>query len=649
MNDNQGSWRFPVSDGAELRGINASFDAKFRAARLRSLAREICQNSLDARNNLDEPVRLDFQKFDLPRQEFPGAEQYDQLLVDCLSYWKKRRADKGVKDSNEIRALSLAKKTLDQSMISVLRISDYNTTGVRPSKDEWDGLIRSSGLSFKPAGSNGSYGIGKAAPFACSDMLTVFYSTNSDEGRLSQGVAHFASFTDAAGQEHENVGYFCLGRNEPLPQELHLDPAFRRAPEDYGTDIYIIGFCERKNPAWMQELMDYILSDFIYAIYKNLLEVKVGGLYMNRAGLEKYMQAKRKSLQKPQLYYKVLTDEKHHYKRIPLPELGYLDVYVYLDDQKCTRKVMMCRQNGMKICSLDSRSGFPSMPFEAICYAGGEKLNDMLCKMETPEHTKWSPDYCEPDERAEGKKILRDMKEKIIVYLNELFHNTAETEMDMVGAGALLPDEALLSDKEPGENGQDQPSQETSLTDIRSSEPKTTPKGADEGGDEPAGAPGTPGDDEPGGGAEPPEPGGSDTPGGTSGGSDGGDDDPPAPPGGGETRSPGDGPKDRQQRHPMKLSHFRSLCSDPASGTYRMSIKPAQSGTDVALKIYLSAETERVDAPILSATMNGNALQVNGNEITGFSLEAGKTCQLEVKLATDAYYSVEVKADAAES
>ena len=227
MNDNQGSWRFPVSDGAELRGINASFDAKFRAARLRSLAREICQNSLDARNNLDEPVRLDFQKFDLPRQEFPGAEQYDQLLVDCLSYWKKRRADKGVKDSNEIRALSLAKKTLDQSMISVLRISDYNTTGVRPSKDEWDGLIRSSGLSFKPAGSNGSYGIGKAAPFACSDMLTVFYSTNSDEGRLSQGVAHFASFTDAAGQEHENVGYFCLGRNEPLPQELHLDPAFR--------------------------------------------------------------------------------------------------------------------------------------------------------------------------------------------------------------------------------------------------------------------------------------------------------------------------------------------------------------------------------------------------------------------------------------
>ena len=97
MNDNQGNWRFPISDGAELRGINASFDAKFRAARLCSLAREICQNSLDAHRSNNEPVRLEFQLFDLPRQLFPGAEKYSQILTDCLDYWKKRRADKGVK------------------------------------------------------------------------------------------------------------------------------------------------------------------------------------------------------------------------------------------------------------------------------------------------------------------------------------------------------------------------------------------------------------------------------------------------------------------------------------------------------------------------------------------------------------------------
>ncbi len=645
MNDNQGNWRFPISDGAELRGINASFDAKFRAARLCSLAREICQNSLDAHRSNNEPVRLEFQLFDLPRQLFPGAEKYSQILTDCLDYWKKRRADKGVKDSNEIRALTLAKKTLDQSTISVLRISDHNTTGVRPSKDEWDGLIHSSGLSFKPAGANGSYGIGKAAPFACSDMLTVFYSTNTEEGdHLSQGVAHFASFTDATGTEFENVGYFCLGRNEPLPQELDLDPAFQRAPEDYGTDIYIFGFCAQDNPDWPQELMDCILSDFIYAIYKGLLEIRINDFSLSGTNLEKYMHTDRRSLRGPLLYYKVLTGPKHYYQQIELPNMGYLDLYVRINEPDCTGHVMMCRKNGMKICSWDRRRGFPSLPFEAICYAGGTILNDMLCRMETPEHTKWSPDCCESGKKHAGKQLLNQMRDAINAYLNELFHNTTVTEMDMVGAGNLLPDETLPVDERQGEKGNDQSSKEIQISITKCSEPNITPKGANDGQDEPTNAPGKPGGDESGGDEAPPDSSPSGTHSRTGGGSDG---KPHKTPGDSSPRSPGDTPDERQRRRPVKLSHFRALCSNPTDGTYRMSIKPAQDGTDVALEIYLSAETERIKAPILSAAINGTPLTVNGNKITGFSLETGKTCQLDVKLATDAYYSVEVKADAA--
>lgn len=51
-------WRFPSNDYGEKKGINDSGIATFRGTPLRSLAREICQNSLDAAR--DKTVRIEF-------------------------------------------------------------------------------------------------------------------------------------------------------------------------------------------------------------------------------------------------------------------------------------------------------------------------------------------------------------------------------------------------------------------------------------------------------------------------------------------------------------------------------------------------------------------------------------------------------------
>ena len=45
-------WRFPSNDYGEKKGINDSGIATFRGTPLRSLAREICQNSLDAARDI---------------------------------------------------------------------------------------------------------------------------------------------------------------------------------------------------------------------------------------------------------------------------------------------------------------------------------------------------------------------------------------------------------------------------------------------------------------------------------------------------------------------------------------------------------------------------------------------------------------------
>ena len=77
--------------------------------------------------------------------------------------------------------------------ISCLRISDFNTTGLTGSHEEynspWCNLTKSSGASDKSGGAGGSFGIGKFAPYACSVLRTVFYSTSDTEGICAaQGV-----------------------------------------------------------------------------------------------------------------------------------------------------------------------------------------------------------------------------------------------------------------------------------------------------------------------------------------------------------------------------------------------------------------------------------------------------------------------------
>ena len=72
-------------------------------------------------------------------------------------------------------------KIVENDETVVLRISDFNTSGLLGSREEintdWTNLTKSSGASDKKGTAGGSYGIGKYAPFACSDYATVFYST----------------------------------------------------------------------------------------------------------------------------------------------------------------------------------------------------------------------------------------------------------------------------------------------------------------------------------------------------------------------------------------------------------------------------------------------------------------------------------------
>ena len=66
------NWNFPESNYSQRFGISEAGIETFRGSLFGSLAKEICQNSLDARLNFSEPVTVEFLKFDIKTEDIPG-------------------------------------------------------------------------------------------------------------------------------------------------------------------------------------------------------------------------------------------------------------------------------------------------------------------------------------------------------------------------------------------------------------------------------------------------------------------------------------------------------------------------------------------------------------------------------------------------
>ena len=281
------NWNFPESNYSQRFGISEAGIETFRGSLFGSLAKEICQNSLDARLNFSEPVTVEFSKFDIKTEDIPGYETLNNALNSCLNSSSDKKAGKFFEN---------ACKKMGNQRISVLRASDFNTTGLRGSKESnisvnpWQSLVKSSGISDKAAASGGSYGIGKSAPFASSEIRTVFYTTFDTEGILAtQGVSRLISFPIGEDKLTQGIGYYGeTEKNSPIFEELNLDTSFKRDGQT-GTDVYIIGFWE--DPKWKEELITAILENFLIAIYSKNLIVKVDDTIISRETLKETIEA----------------------------------------------------------------------------------------------------------------------------------------------------------------------------------------------------------------------------------------------------------------------------------------------------------------------------------------------------------------------
>lgn len=461
-------WNFPENNFGSLTGISEAGIETFRANIYNSLAREICQNSLDARLKDDEPVTVDFQKIKVDNSNFQGYNEFLNIWQRCLKFWGKKNNKKAVD------FLGNGYRTLMNKRICVLRISDFNTTGLTGSDKEydttpWQNLVKSSGVSDKGDSDGGSFGIGKSAPFACSDLRTLFYSTFDKDGiRSTQGVSKLVSYINDYGNLTQGTGYFGdTSRNLAINYELSIDSSYSRG-NNTGTDIYIMGFIDEEE--WKLEIIKSVLEGFMVSIYNNKIIIKVGNTEISEKTLPLILEEYRNSIKWTYNYYRALTEGEIF--TTDFAGMGEVELKVLISPE-LHRRALMSRSSGMKI--FDKANISSTIPFAAILTLNGNVVNKFFREMETPQHNAWEPGF--HSDKKKAKKIRKELYQYIKDIIIQMGKNEATDEIDADGVGEYLPDKFFDSKNQTQNDKDETVTDKTKDIEIKVVEKVKIPKG----------------------------------------------------------------------------------------------------------------------------------------------------------------------------
>src|SRR5690554_262808 len=435
---NERKWRFPLSGRNFRTGIKDAGIESFTGNRIHSLAKEICQNSLDAKiKSNNDPVIVEFKQYKLLRSKFPNIEGLKYSLEQSLE------TSRNLKDQDALAFFENALKVVNKPYIPFLRVSDFNTTGLKGvnkiSNSNWADLVRSAGVSNKSGDSGGSFGIGKNATYATSDLRTIFYSTLTiDEEKATQGVANLISYDIFEKNDFtQGRGHYALNDNQdPIDELIQLDPEFIR--EQSGTDIFISGYSFYNNNS-KTDIISSVLDTYLYAIFENTLVLYVDNEIINKDTIDEIIFKYKDSIKKTTYeLYNLLSSTKVKIFKETIEEKDDLEIRVILNP-KGSRRVSMIRNPWMKIKELDR---FPSgLLFEAVAIIKGERLNEVLRQVENPQHDDWEPERISnnPQLKLKAEKILKEMRSKILEKINEIYEPEIEDVMDIFGAGDKIP------------------------------------------------------------------------------------------------------------------------------------------------------------------------------------------------------------------
>jgi hypothetical protein len=264
-------WAHSSDDSDQWDGFNEAGIEHFLGNPIFHLAKEINQNALDAAE--DGLVKVSFMFKEIDIDSIPNLGEFKDTIKSCL--------DASKSESEKAKSFfEKATKMLAKKRIGVLVISDSNTSGIRgPAVNgtPFYAFMKATGQSKKDSQTaSGSFGIGKFAPYAVSNLRTIFVSTIYSDGngtlqQLTQGKSVLMSH-QYKGKLRRGVGFWGI-REKCQPVSGNLPKSnewLQRATKasDYsqkkGTTIIILGFDPEKN--WRELLAVYTAENFFGAI-----------------------------------------------------------------------------------------------------------------------------------------------------------------------------------------------------------------------------------------------------------------------------------------------------------------------------------------------------------------------------------------------
>ena len=425
------TWKFDENRTGEPEGFHNAGISHFTSNRLDSLVREVIQNSLDARDDLDEPVRITFAR-DRVKIDLVDSKNLMRAIVEAVN---SPHNDARYKESMLASARDLTK---GKNVLS-LRIEDANTSGAddesdgfgRPSK--WDALTKGSGLNVKDArDAGGSFGLGKFAAFAATDIRTVLYSTawrKSSNDKLQHrfiGKTILVSRKDGTGIDRRAIGYLCGDDFQPA---LNAEVPERFRMENAGTTLWILRQLESD---WDTRIRQSIVSHYFHAIIHGGLSATVNRVKITGDNLEKFLLEGNERHEAISDFISV--------SRLPSVETTSIDgigeinlrIKVYRgNNSNRKRQIALVRDAGMMIT--DQRndmglSGIKMIPshwhgFTAIVECLSHGKESLLRDSESPKHNEISPDQIDDEKH---RKLAEVAFRELGQWLREMLQKHAE-------------------------------------------------------------------------------------------------------------------------------------------------------------------------------------------------------------------------------
>ena len=428
------NWKFPLNGGGLAAGANDGAIDTFKGHRLSSMVREVAQNSLDAVDDPNQPVNLEFSLFEVPVRKCPEVVSLESTFKQCVEIATEQKLQKDISFYKNAAKLISAKKK-----IPFLAIHDSNTTGlvgpVEGPTGAWHALVKGSGLTQKSnADSLGSFGHGSKAPFTLTGLRSLFYFSlvRTDDGiqRRFQGKSILQSHRDAETQSmtqgtgfygHEDDCKLLLDSEVPdwaMEARSHLK-------EKTGTSLFLpfyrLGVNEEPETAIT------LVANFYYAIRTGKLVVKVGDREISQQNLDSQCQELQELLEDGEQDYIDVEHTRSCFKAISailnheekgeqqITDLGQIHWFLRFGDDLDKGTVSIARQNGMLITrKAPLLERFPQKkPFELFACITGPG-SELLKRLENPAHDQLQFDRIDdPDIKRKLRREYKKISEKI--------------------------------------------------------------------------------------------------------------------------------------------------------------------------------------------------------------------------------------------